>query len=102
MAPHPADAVAFGKPSYERKKLFNVASDRDLLRFFNKFLAAFCARHNIKCTVAVGQAIPRGKLLQMQAYGAQLLRVTAFDTSPDVGRSVMATLTKFAAEQKSP
>ena len=65
-------------------------------------LAAFCARHNIKCTVVVGQAIPKGKLLQMQAYGAQLLRVTAFDTSPDIGRSVMAILTKFAANRKSP
>jgi threonine synthase len=65
-------------------------------------LAAFCARYNIKCTVVVGQAIPHGKLVQMQAYGAQLLRVTGFDTSPDVGRSVMATLTKFAAEQKVP
>ena len=64
--------------------------------------AAFCARYKLKCTIVVGQSIPQGKLVQMQAYGAQLLRVADFDTSPDVGRTVTATLTKFAAEHTIP
>lgn len=64
--------------------------------------AAYCARSNINCTVVVGQAAPQGKLVQMQAHGAQLLRVAGFDTSPEVGREVIAILTRFSEARNVP
>ena len=65
-------------------------------------LAAYCARYRIQCTIIVGQAVPEGKLAQMRAHGAQLLRVTGFDTSPEVGRRVTAILTKFSTTRNVP
>jgi threonine synthase len=65
-------------------------------------LAAYCARYGVQCTIAVGQAVPEGKLAQMRAHGAQLLRLAGFDTSPEIGRRVGAILVKFSQEQKVP
>lgn len=61
-------------------------------------LAAHCARHGLPCVILVNADAPSGKLLQMQAHGARLLRIPEFVTSPQVTKEVFAQLTAFAAE----
>lgn len=41
-------------------------------------LAAYCAAAGIACEIAIVEAAPTGKLLQMLAYGARLKRVRGF------------------------
>src|SRR5579862_5068560 len=61
-------------------------------------LAAFCARYNLPCVIVVGVTTPAGKLTQMQAHGARLLRVHDFLTSPSVAKMALAIMTVAAAE----
>lgn len=61
-------------------------------------LAAYCARYNLPCVIAVGSTTPVGKLAQMQAHGARVLRVHDFLTSPSVAKAAFAELAKIAAE----
>jgi threonine synthase len=58
-------------------------------------LAAHCARHGIACVILVNADAPSGKLLQMQAHGAKVLRIPEFVTSPEVTQQVFAQLTAF-------
>src|SRR4051794_12685497 len=37
-------------------------------------LAAYCARYQVRCFIAVNHDAPAGKLSQMQAHGATVLR----------------------------
>lgn len=55
-------------------------------------LAAFCARNGVSCTIVVNQDVPAGKLTQMQAHGARVLRVKDFVTSPIVTDRVLGRL----------
>lgn len=58
-------------------------------------LAAYCARYGLACAIVVNADAPAAKLLQMEAHGARLLRVTGFATSPEVTEAVFADLREF-------
>jgi len=60
-------------------------------------LAAYCARYDVPCVILVNADAPSGKLIQMQAHGATLIRIADFVTSPDVTQAVFATLNQFIA-----
>ncbi len=55
-------------------------------------LAAYCARYGLRCLILVNQDAPSGKLMQMQAYGAHVLRVPAFVSDPAVTSAVFNLL----------
>jgi threonine synthase len=61
-------------------------------------LAAFCARYSLPCIIVVGTNTPLGKLVQMQAHGARVLRIRDFLNSPSVAKQAFETLTEVAAE----
>lgn len=65
-------------------------------------IAAFCARYGLKCGIIVGESVPTGKLEQMQAHGASLLRVADYDTSPEVGQRVLEFLLNFSKSHGLP
>ncbi len=47
-------------------------------------LAACCAKAGIPCKIAVVETAPEGKLKQMRAYGAEILRVRKFGLDPEI------------------
>ncbi|MGH9397244.1 MAG: threonine synthase [Terriglobia bacterium] len=59
-------------------------------------LAAYCARCGVQCVILVNQGVPSGKLAQMQAHGARVLRVKEFATSPRVTEQVYCSLIRLA------
>ncbi len=59
-------------------------------------LAAYCARAQIRCVLAIVEGAPEGKLRQMLAYGAQLVRIKRFGSSPEVSSQVMNGLQDLA------
>jgi len=61
-------------------------------------LAAYCARAGMGCVLAIVEGAPEGKLRQMLAYGAKLIRIRRFGSSPGVSAEVMGGLQKLAAE----
>lgn len=61
-------------------------------------LAAYCARAGIACHLAIVEGAPEGKLRQMRAHGANLLRIREFGSSPQVINEVMAGLRDLAAQ----
>jgi threonine synthase len=65
-------------------------------------LAAYCARYGIRCTVVVNEKAPAGKLAQMQAHGARVIRVPGFATSPEVTTRVYSMLERFSGETAAP
>ncbi|MCC6394552.1 MAG: pyridoxal-phosphate dependent enzyme [Bryobacterales bacterium] len=65
-------------------------------------LAAYCARYGLTCSIIVNQNAPAGKLAQMQAHGARVLRVQDFISSPDVTRQVFDTLERFSQQANAP
>jgi threonine synthase len=60
-------------------------------------LAAYGARYRVRCAIVVNEHVPSGKLAQMQAHGARVLRVQGFATSPVVTERVFATLGHLSA-----
>jgi threonine synthase len=60
-------------------------------------LAAYCARYDLLCAILVNEDAPAGKLAQMQAHGAQVLRIPHFVNDPRVTEAVLATLRAFSA-----
>ena len=64
-------------------------------------LAAYCARAGLACFLAIVEGAPEGKLRQMRAYGAHLLRIKNFGASPDVSAEVMGGLRGLAQELKA-
>lgn len=62
-------------------------------------LAAYCARLGIRCAILVNDTIPSGKLVQMRAHGALVLRIPQFVSSPDVTQQVFAMLEDFARQR---
>lgn len=62
-------------------------------------LAAYCAAANITCELAIIETAPKGKLLQMQAYGAQLKRIRGFGSDPEIMRR---TFDRLAAIGNTP
>ena len=65
-------------------------------------LAAYCARYGIRCTVIVNENAPAGKLAQMQAHGARVIRVPGFATSPEVTTRVYSVLERFSEQTAAP
>jgi len=61
-------------------------------------VAAYCARAGIRCFLAIVEGAPEGKLRQMRAYGAQLIRIRNFGSSPAVITEVMQGLQELASE----
>jgi threonine synthase len=65
-------------------------------------LAAFCARYGIACAILVNEFAPLGKLQQMQAHGARVLRVKEFITSARVTDGVYRRLRQMSVEDGIP
>jgi threonine synthase len=65
-------------------------------------LAAYCARYKIQCVIIVNEHAPAGKLAQMQAHGARVIRVQGFAASPEVTKQVYATLERFSHATGAP
>lgn len=59
-------------------------------------LAAYCAKAEIPCVLAIVEGAPEGKLRQMLAYGAKLIRIRGFGASATVTREVMEGLRQLA------
>ncbi len=59
-------------------------------------LAAACARHGLRCLILVNADAPAGKLVQMQAHGATVIRIPRF--TPEV----FATLETFHRSGRAP
>jgi len=59
-------------------------------------LAAFGAAFGLTCNLFVGENAPPGKLTQMQAYGAHVLRVRDFCIDPDESARIAADLEECA------
>jgi threonine synthase len=59
-------------------------------------LSAYTARAGIACSIVVNQFTPAGKLTQMRAHGARILRVRDFAVSADVTRQVFDDLVALA------
>lgn len=64
-------------------------------------LAAYCAVAQIECHIAVVETAPVGKLQQMMAYGANILRVRNFGTDADVTNEVYETLRRLGERDDS-
>jgi threonine synthase len=62
-------------------------------------LAAYCARANIECRIAIVEGAPAGKLLQMQAYGAQLVRLRGFGVDPQLTQPIFDHLRRLATQK---
>jgi threonine synthase len=61
-------------------------------------VAAYCARAGLACYLAIVEGAPEGKLRQMLAYGARLVRIRNFGSSPGISAEVMNGLKGLAAE----
>ena len=64
-------------------------------------LAAYCAAARIECNIAVVEGAPIGKLQQMLAYGANIIRVKRFGTDAQVTNDVYATLQRLGERDDS-
>lgn len=64
-------------------------------------LAAYCARFKIRCIILVNDSIPSGKLIQMRAHGAIVIRIPRFTTSPVVTEQVFTQLREFAGSDRA-
>jgi threonine synthase len=65
-------------------------------------LASYGARYGLLCLILVNEDAPAGKLAQMQAHGAQVIRIAEFTKDPDVTSQVFAHLQVFSAEHSTP
>ncbi len=59
-------------------------------------LAAGCARFDMRCHILVNDDAPVGKLIQMQAHGAKVIRVPRFVSDPGVTDRVFAQLRAYS------
>lgn len=64
-------------------------------------LAAYCARAGIPCYLAIVEGAPEGKLRQMLAYGARLVRIRGFGSSPGKTGEIMHALRGLSEELKA-
>jgi threonine synthase len=65
-------------------------------------LAAYCARYGLLCFIVVNAEAPTGKLAQMQAHGARVIRIPGFATDPAITGSVFAQLEGLAEFRNIP
>jgi threonine synthase len=64
-------------------------------------LAAYCARYGVRCFIAVNSDAPAGKLAQMRAHGAEVLRIPRFVTDPAVTTAVFALLQQLSERYRA-
>jgi threonine synthase len=64
-------------------------------------LAAYCARYGVSCVILVNADAPAGKLMQMRAHGATVIRIPDFVTAPAITQQVFAQLEAFTAAHKA-
>ena len=61
-------------------------------------LAAYCAAARLKCRIAVVETTPIGKLQQMMAYGAEVIRVRGFGLDAGITTAVFDRLKAMGQE----
>lgn len=61
-------------------------------------LAAYAARHGIRCLLFVNEITPAGKLDQMLVYGAEVFRVKDFGVSNELSAPIFERLQQLADE----
>jgi threonine synthase len=61
-------------------------------------LAAYSARHDIKCRIFINEITPANKLTQMLIYGAKLFRVKGFGISEEKSRFIFQRLQALSEE----
>jgi threonine synthase len=65
-------------------------------------LASYAARAGISCSIVVNQLTPSGKLTQMRAHGARIVRVRDFAIFPGITRDVFEALVLLARSEGIP
>ena len=60
-------------------------------------LAGYCAAAGLRCRIVVVETAPPGKLRQMLAYGAEIVRVRGFGLDPAVTARTFSTLQRLGA-----
>ena len=65
-------------------------------------LAAAAARARLRCVILVNEDAPAGKLLQMRAHGALVVRVPRFVSAPEVTQAVFAILEEAEVSLRAP
>lgn len=65
-------------------------------------LAAFCARYGVRCLLVVNEAAPDGKLLQMKAHGAAIVRVRGFGADSAITQQTFEALARLSADDGVP
>jgi threonine synthase len=65
-------------------------------------LAAYAARAGIACSIVVNQVTPSGKLTQMRAHGARIVRVRDFAVDAEITRRVFEGLVWLAQGEGIP
>lgn len=61
-------------------------------------LAAYCALTGIRCTIAVVETVPPGKLQQMLAYGASIFRIQGFGIDAGISETVMSHIRHLGSQ----
>jgi len=64
-------------------------------------LAGYAAAAGIRCVLAIVEGAPEAKLQQMQAYGAELIRIRGFGTDAEITRIVARQLGQLAQNLKT-
>ncbi len=59
-------------------------------------LASHAARHGVQCAIFANADAPAGKLAQMRAHGATVVRVPGFAANPQITADVFAVLREYA------
>jgi threonine synthase len=65
-------------------------------------LAAYCARYGLLCLIIVNADAPAGKLAQMQAHGARVIRIPGFVSDPAITNAVFRQLEELAESRNVP
>jgi threonine synthase len=65
-------------------------------------LATYAARYGIRPSILVSDSTPAGKLLQMRAHGARVVRVPGFTTDPVLTARVMDRLRGESEQRRIP
>ncbi|MCS6953182.1 MAG: pyridoxal-phosphate dependent enzyme [Bryobacterales bacterium] len=65
-------------------------------------LAAYAARRGLRCLILLNEQAPAGKLLEMKAHGAEVVRVRGFGSSDEATRKVFDLLERFAVQRGLP
>jgi threonine synthase len=60
-------------------------------------LAAYCSAAGIRCSIAIVETAPAGKLTQMMCYGANIFRVRGFGLEPDITTQALNVLQELGS-----